>query len=294
MTKFGDFGKDASDLLGSDWYSYDTKLKVKTKTANGVAFTTEGAISGTTVKPGKIAASFKPVDGITIKKLQATTAGTLVGEASLDDVMDGLKFTVKIQEGKVGGKDKDVGDLLVDYKGDGFESNTVIDVITGPSITEKLSIKYDSFLLGGSASYNTGVDPPHTAGLTKYAVGAGYTDADFVATVLANGKPGKDGSKWGVDVSYFQKFSADINIAAILGIKDVQAPKPSLEVGGTCKMDSESTVAGKADTSGILSFGYSQKINNSITLLTSAQVDGTKFTDDSSDHKLGMSLTFSA
>lgn len=294
MTKFKDFGKDAKDLLGSDWYSYDTKLKVKTKAANGVTFTTSGAISGSAVKPGKIEAGFKPVDGITIKKLSATTAGTLIGEASLDDVMQGLKFTVKIQEGKVGGKDKDIGDLLIDYKGDGFESNTTVDVINGPSVTENLSIKYDSFVLGGSATYNTGYDPPHTSGPTKFAVGAGYTDKDFVATVLANGKPGKDGSKWGVDVSYFQKLSGDINIAAILGIKDVQAPKPSLEVGGTCKMDSESTVAGKVDTTGILSFGYEQKINSGITLLTSAQVDGTKFTDDSSNHKLGMSLTFSA
>lgn len=294
MVKFGDYGKDAKDLLGSDWYSYDNKLKVKSKTANGVTFTTEVAISGSTAKAGKISAQFKPVDGITIKKLQATTAGTLLGEASLEGVTDGLKFTVKIQEGKVGGKDNDVGDLTIDYKQSGFEANSKIDVINGPSVTQSLSVNFDSFLVGGSASYNTGVDAPHSAGLTKYSVGAGYTDSDFKAAVNANGKPGKDGAKWGVDVSYFQNFSPEINIAAILGIKDVQAPKPSLDVGFTNKIDSESTVAGKVNTSGVLSFGYSQKINNSITLLTSAQVDGTKFTEDSSDHKLGMFLTFSA
>jgi len=294
MTKFGDFGKGAKDLLGDDWYSFDTKLKIKTKTANGVEFTTSGAISGSNVKPGKLGASFNPVDGITIKKLEASTAGTLVGEASLSNVMKGLKFTVKIQEGKVGGKDKDIGDLSIDYTGDGFISNTKIDVINGPSITESLSVSYDAFLFGGKASYNTGIDPPHSAALTGYSVGAGYNGGDFDATVVANGKPGKDGAKWGVDVSYFQKFSSDINIAAILGIKDVQAPKPSLEVGATNQLDTESSVAGKVDTNGILSFGYEQKINSNITLLTSGQVDGTKFTDDSSDHKLGFSVTFKA
>lgn len=39
---------------------------------------------------------------------------------SLDDVMDGLKFTVKIEEGRVGGKDPDKGELIIDFKGDGF------------------------------------------------------------------------------------------------------------------------------------------------------------------------------
>lgn len=294
MVKFGDFGKDASDTLGSDWFSYDKKLKVKSKTANGVSFTTEGAISGSVAKPAKISASFKAADGITVKKLQATTAGTLLGEASLDGVMDGLKFTVKIQEGKVGGKDKDIGDLAIDYKGDGFESNTKIDVINGPSITKSVSLSYDSFLVGGSASYNSGLDPPHSSGFTKYSVGAGYTDKDFKAAVTANGKPGKDGSKWGIDASYSQNFSSEIDIAAVLGIKDVHAPKPTLELGGTYKIDSQSTAAGKLNNSGILSLGYNQKINRNITMLTSAQIDGTKFTEDSNDHKLGMSFTFSA
>ena len=34
--------------------------------------------------------------------------------------MDGLKFTVKIEEGRVGGKDADKGELVIDFKGDGF------------------------------------------------------------------------------------------------------------------------------------------------------------------------------
>jgi hypothetical protein len=293
MTKFGDFGKGAKDLLGKDYYQYDTKLKVKTTASNGVAFTTEGAMSGSAVKPAKVSAAFKPVDGITIKKLSAATNGTLVGEASLDDVMDGLKFTVKIEEGRVGGKDADKGELVIDFKGDGFVSNTTVNVIDGPAIKEDLAFKFDSFLLGGSVSYNTGFDKPADGGVKKYAVGAGYTDQDFNATLTANGTPGTDG-KWGVDASFFHTYSPEINIAALLGIKDVQAPKPSLEVGGTCKMDSSSLVAGKADTNGVLSFGYEQKINSSVKLVTSAQVDATKFTEDSSDHKLGFNLSFSA
>ena len=40
-------------------------------------------MSGSAVKPAKVSAAFKPVDGITIKKLSAATNGTLVGEARL-------------------------------------------------------------------------------------------------------------------------------------------------------------------------------------------------------------------
>jgi hypothetical protein len=35
LTKYSDFGKKASDTLGSD-YSYDRKLTVKSKTSSGV------------------------------------------------------------------------------------------------------------------------------------------------------------------------------------------------------------------------------------------------------------------
>jgi hypothetical protein len=36
LTKYSDFGKKSSDTLGSDYYSYDRKLTVKSKASNGV------------------------------------------------------------------------------------------------------------------------------------------------------------------------------------------------------------------------------------------------------------------
>jgi voltage-dependent anion channel protein 2 len=280
-TKFKDYGKKAGDVLGDDYYQYDRTLEVKVKTSNGVSFTVEGSIDNKDSISASAKAGFKPVDGINVKKFQLTTCGKIVGEASLTDVAEGLTFTVKAEEGHDPQKNK--GNLCIDYATGAFTTNFDIDVINGPSVTSYGSVGYESFTFGGMAKYNTGIDPGQTAGVNDFSAGVQYDGGDFHASVVSAKKLST------AKANFYQK-KGDVLLGASLTTKLADAKSTKMEVGGVWAKDSDTDVAAKIDSSGILSLGYNQSLSAGVTLGTSVQLNAAKFNGDSQN--FGLSLSF--
>lgn len=217
-----------------------------------------------------------------------TTHGRIVGEASLTDVADGLTFTVKAEDGSptnnAGRKYKEYGKIGADYVTSNFSFTSEVDVVNGPVVKASALTAYESVLLGGDVTYDTAMDESSgSPSLTDYNVGVAYQSSDFAATV----KTAKKASI--INVSYFQDYDKDTDVAATISYntKDSDA---KLIVGATMDFDSESSVAGKVDSTGIISLVYNQNLKNKIKLTSAAEIDAKNF--DSDGHKFGMALTF--
>jgi len=285
MVKYGDFNKSADDVCGSDLYKFDNKLKFKTKQA-GADLSAEG-----TLKDQKFTAKYSPVDGVTIKKFQATASGKLVVETNFSNLMDGLKCDLNF-EGTTAGAAKKT-ELKINYAGDGFVSNTKINVLSAmngaPIITEALAFKYDDFWFGGQGTFADG-------GLSKYDFGVNYAQSDFSTSIKA--APAK-GDNWDVSASYWQKVDADTQVAAMVNLNAVGSDSAStdLVIGTSYKMDKTNTVSTKIglDSSNSkdipLSFGYSTKLSDAISLDSAASVNALNFGGDGA--KFGVGFTVS-
>lgn len=278
MTKFGDFDKKAGDVLGDDVYKYDTNLKIKTK-ASGAKLSVSGD-----QKSQKFTAEYSPFDGFNISKFSVGTNNKIVADATMDKVMDGLKFAVNY-EGNTSGETKKA-DIKVDYKGAGFVSNTKISPLKSV-VTESLSVNYESFWFGGSGTFNNG-------GLSKYDVGLLYSESDFSASLKA--APGKSGD-WDLSTSYFQQVDADTSVAAKINMAAFgsDARSTDLTIGATHKLDATNTVSSKIGFDGAktgelpLAFAYDTKLNDTIGMVAGAEVNALNFGADSG--KFGVNLT---
>jgi len=279
MTKFGDFDKKADGVLGDDAYSYDTTLKVKTK-VSGADISASGDL-----KSQKITAKYSPMDGFNITKFSAGSSGKVVAEANMDKVMDGMKFSVAY-EGTTGGDHKKA-DIKIDYKGDGFVSNTKVSPLKSV-VSESFSMNYESFWFGGSGTFSDG-------GLSKYDVGVNYSEQDFAASLTA--APGKSGD-WDLACSYFQKLSADTNVAAMLNMAAFgsDARSTDITVGAAHNIDG-ATISTKIGFDGSkssdlpLAFALSTKLTDSIAMDAGAEVNALNFGPDGG--KFGVGFTVS-
>jgi len=279
MTKFGDFDKKADDVLDNDAYSYDTTLKLKTK-VSGADLSASGDL-----KSQKITAKYSPFDGFNITKFSAGTSGKVVAEANMDKVMDGMKFSVAYEGTTAGAHSK--ADIKIDYKGSGFVSNTKISPLKS-AVTEALAVNYESFWFGGSGTFADG-------GLSKYDVGVNYSESDFATSLKA--APGKSGD-WDLACSYFQKLSADTNVAAMLNMAAFgsDARSTDITIGTQHKLDG-ATVFSKIGFDGNksselpLAFALSTKLTDSIAMDAGAEVNALNFGPDGG--KFGVGFTVS-
>jgi voltage-dependent anion channel protein 2 len=188
---------------------------------------------------------------------------------------------VKAEEGHDPQKNK--GNLCIDYATGAFTTNFDIDVINGPSVTSYASVGYENLVFGGSAKYNTGIDPGQTAGVNDYSAGFQYDGGDFHASVVSAKKLST------VKANFYQK-KGDVTLGASLNNKLADAKSTKMEVGGVWQKDADTEVAAKINNSGILSLGCNQSLSAGVTLGTSVQLNAAKFNGDS--QQFGMSLSF--
>ncbi len=183
---YDDLEKLAGDFLDDKkTYKFSRNLQVVSKTANGVTFTFDGQLSQAGAKSSmlsKLAAKFKPGGGVVIKKLQTTSAGRFIGEASIEDLLDGLTVNVNVEDG-AGDAAKNFGKVGADYEGSagdiGFNLSAECDVSNGPTVDASALLGYDGILVGGSATIDTGVDAGTGVAVTSYEAALGYREANF-------------------------------------------------------------------------------------------------------------------
>mmetsp|Transcript_3073 Transcript_3073/g.4675 ORF Transcript_3073/g.4675 Transcript_3073/m.4675 type:complete len:282 (-) Transcript_3073:183-1028(-) len=277
VTAFKDVGRSANDLINNDYLFQAQKIKIKTRTVNGVEFTTEGSLKGSKGASGKLTAKFSPFQGITMKKLCVTTDGRFQTEASLDNAMEGVTFTVKAEEGA---EQPPAGELCVDYKAGAATVNASVDVCdtNGPTLYGASTVAYDNFTVGGEVRYSTGFDSSDSApSLVDYNGAISYTGRDFVVALATKKKCSN------ATVSVHQMYSKDTEFATTYN-----HGSNLLTVGGTYKVDPTTKFTGRMNSKGIVSANAIQTISAGIKLITSVEVDAKNFAGDS--HKFGLQL----
>jgi hypothetical protein len=273
---FKDVAKPVTDLLTNDYVFQAQKLKLKTKTANGLELTTEGTLKGSKGVSAKLSAKFSPFAGINIKKLCVTTEGRFQTEAVLENAVEGVSFTVKAEEGAGA---PPAGELVVDYKNNKAAVQASVDVTdpSGPTVYGSGTFVYDAFLVGAEAKYCTGLDGG-SASLADYNVALGYATGDLSATVATKKKASQ------VTLSLHQKYSKDIELAT-----EYAHASKLLTLGATYKVDANLKVQGKVDSKGIVSANALQTIASGIQLITSVELDAKNFAGAEAG-KFGLSL----
>lgn len=278
---YKDLSKTCNDTLNDD-YDFNRKLKIKTKTQNGVALTSEGTMSASNKAIlAKVSAAFTHPSGINVKKLQVTTHGRLVGEAEVANAfVDNLKLTFKIEDGSLknpaGLKYKQVGKIGGSYKGDGFTVNDEID-FSSNSISAAATFNYQDFIFGASGAFSL-----DKSSITDHNVAATYAANDFHATVQTKKKFGV------VSASFHHRACGNLIYAAVMDY-DLKTQNNSLVVGSRYSTDPATKFASKVDSEGLVSLSCIQKVRPAVTLTTSAHVDVKNLEGDS--HKFGIGLT---
>ena len=144
---YGDLGKSARDVFGKGYHFNLMKLEVKTKTASGVEFTTEGTSNS---ENGKVAGALETKykfkeHGLTFTE-KWNTDNKLSTKIDLQDkIMKGLKLTLDTSfSPQTGAK---TGVLKTEYKHDLLTVNTETDLtLDGPTINGSAVVGHQGWL----------------------------------------------------------------------------------------------------------------------------------------------------
>ncbi len=217
------------------------------------------------------------MDNFSVDKLQTTTAGRLLIETSIKDLVPNLKLGFKVEEGLPGtGNPK--GSINATYNHELVTVYSEVDVADGPTLYESVSAEYQGALVGAEIKYNIN---PKESGLVDAGAVVGYKTSDFTATLQAS-KKGKN-----VSFSLHQIINPETALAVLVDAK-TEGKLDALTIGGTYKLDKETSFAGKVNSKGEVTASYSQIIKPGVKLVASASVDTKNFAGE--DHKFGLQL----
>ncbi|DBA02056.1 TPA: hypothetical protein N0F65_000303 [Lagenidium giganteum] len=265
-----DIAKTAESVLKDD-YDYSRKLKIKTTSANGVTFTTEGEMGSNKSILAKLSGGFSHSStGVVFKKLQVTTHGRLITEAEIPNVFTkGFKLTAKVEDGSVAknASAKRVGVFGAEFVQKDFSFDAQADV--GNNALRASGVYgLDNFLLGFQGGFS--IDK---STVTDHNVAASYRGSDFAATVQTKKKFNA------LSGSFHHRLSKDTIYSAVFDY-DLKSGSNHLTVGGRYVADALTTYAGKVESDGHVSLVLIQKIRPFLSLTTSAHIDAKNFDGD--------------
>ncbi|RHY67444.1 hypothetical protein DYB30_002810, partial [Aphanomyces astaci] len=275
---YKDVSKKATNVLNDD-YDFSRKLKIKTKTANGVTFTTEGAMAANKSILAKLGASFvvPQIGGLTVSKLQVTTQGRVIVEADINNALvDNLKVTAKVEDGSRKTNASQVTKLGLEYKQPTYTLTKEFDVTANTASVSALAV-VSGVTVGAHGAFNV-----NKSAVSDYGGALAYNGGDFQVTVAT-----KKSLKT-INANFHHQFDANTIYAASIDY-DVQTAANALTLGGRYAVDKDTTYLGKVNSDGFVSLAVVQKVTPFLSLTTSAHIDAKHFEGDS--HKFGLGLT---
>lgn len=225
----------------------------------------------------KLGAKFK-IENLNVDKLQTTTDGALIAEGSVKDIIPNLKVGFKIEEG-IASSQKSKGSLNSTFTHDYFTAFSELNLTDGPTLHEAVSFEYQGLLAGAEIKYN--VNAKDQSPITDLGATVGFKSSDFT-TALQTSKKGK-----GVTFSLHHAVNSNTALAVLLDA-ETEGKVKSLIIGGTYKLDKETSFAGKINSNGEVTASFSQILKPSVKLVASAHVDTKNFAGDS--HKFGLQV----
>ncbi|CAK4080366.1 unnamed protein product [Aphanomyces euteiches] len=275
---YKDLSKKANDVLNDD-YDFSRKLKIKTKTANGVTFTTEGSMAANKTILAKLGANFvvPQIGGLTISKLQVTTQGRVVVEADVANALvDNLKVTAKLEDGSRKTNASQVTKFGLEYKQPAYTLTKEFDVVNNTASVSALTV-VSGVSIGAHGAFNVS-----KSALADYGGALAYNGGDF-KVALATKKSLK-----AVNANFHHQFDSQTVYAASIDY-DVASGANALTLGGRYAADKQTTYAGKINSDGFVTLAVVQKVTPFLSLTTSAHIDAKHFEGDA--HKFGLGLT---
>jgi voltage-dependent anion channel protein 2 len=262
----------APRLLNDD-YIDDKKLQIKTKTRNGMTYTSTAVQSGKSdALAGDLSLKFCPVAGTTVTS-KLFTSGNMTHEAVMERLgVAGLKLTVL---GGMGTQQLGVG--TVEYVSKNVAFTSAVDVLSGPIVHAAVTAGADVVTGGVEAEYDT-----KAKSFRRYNFALNYTDgkeSEATLTLLNKGETGK--------LAYSHLARPDLSVAGEF-LYDRRADAKLLTMGIKYEVDRETTLKAKINSDGLVSSSYIQEIRPGTTLILSQKLDVRNV--DKSTHKLGLSL----
>jgi len=277
---YADLGKSSRDVFSKGFHFGVMKLNVKTKTEQGVEFSSEGSSNMDTNKvAGSLETKYKCSKyGMTFTE-KWTTDNNLTAKVDVQDQMvKGLKLTFDSafspQTGAKSGKVK------AEYKHDMCTANADVDLnMGGPMVNAAAVVGHNGWLAGYQMAFDSSKSK-----ITKNNFGVGYSVGDFVVHTNVN-----DGQTFGANV--FQRVNRDLETGINLGWS---SSSNATNFGVACKynLDRDASIRAKINNSSQIGLGYQQKLRDGVTLTLSTLIDGKNF--NQGGHKVGANLELSA
>jgi len=278
--KFDDLGKEAKDLINKNYHFGVIKLEGKTKSQNGVEFTTEGTHNTDTGNVvGSLETKFKYADyGLTFSE-KWNTGNVISTTVTVDDkIAQGLKVDFDTTFAPVTGKK--TAKVKSAYKHDYIHTTTDVDFdFAGPTIHGSAVFGYKGWHAGYQASYDTA-----NSKLTANNVSLTYKEGDFVIHSGIN-----DASKYVGSIHH--QVNSKLSAAALLNWTS-GVNTSTLTVGGKYAVDDDTYLKAKLDNGLRLGLSYVQNLRPGVQLTLSSLINAKSL--EQGGHKLGLSLNFNA
>lgn len=260
-------------LLNDD-YIFDKKVQVKTKTKNGMTYTSTAVQSSKDDSlAGDLQLKFSPHPGASVTS-KLFTSGRMTHETVLDRLgVAGVKLTLL-----AGASAKNnLAVSTLEYKHESVAITTAIDAISGPVAHTTATVGTSAYTAGVEAEYDTADKE-----LKKCNFALNYADSsesEATVTVLNKGETAK--------LAYSHAIRPDFSVAAEY-LFDKKADARRLTAGAKYEVDRDTTLKAKIFSDGQVSASYIQEIRPKTTLILSQKFDVSN--PDKSSHKFGLSL----
>mmetsp|Transcript_5140 Transcript_5140/g.8993 ORF Transcript_5140/g.8993 Transcript_5140/m.8993 type:complete len:278 (-) Transcript_5140:234-1067(-) len=277
MKLYGDLGKTAKKLLGDDFVS-DYKVKIASKSQSATSYTIESTQSAKTNALGGELAIKGKLFGQTVNS-KFNASGKVSEELTLENLgVDGLKLVL------TGASNTEItsnsASAKIEFVNKHVATSTLIDVLSGPVITESIASGHKGFAAGAELQFNAA-----NTELTKYDFAASYADsANSEMSFMLLSKASI------VKASYSHIIGSALSVAGevMYNLKD---QSKLLTTGVKYALDSSTTVKTKLNTDGAFATAMVQKLSPQLTFTICSTLNVKEL---DKGQKLGLSIAYEA
>jgi hypothetical protein len=288
LTSYDDLGKNTRDMFSKPFFPGLLKLKVSTKTSDGVKFTVEGeqkekAVSAT------LKAEFKDdPNGISITEKWETNSKISLEVGAKDHVTKGLKFTGKGDVSEKEGGQVYGGEISAEYAHEMLNAKVSVKPIER-SVGLELTAGTGGFVGGLKTSADLNSQKLNDVDAKVGFLGEGYSaEASALKTFREFG------------FSYYQTVNASTVVVGSFELKG-DNPKPGADpspagpvftIGGEYKASADQKYNCKVNSEGKVNVAYSFGLAPGVSAGVAMEVDVNKF--GAAGAKTGFSLRYEA
>ncbi|TRZ22114.1 hypothetical protein HGM15179_005018 [Zosterops borbonicus] len=277
---YADLGKSARDIFTRGYGFGLIKLDLKTRSENGLEFTSSGSANTETSKvSGSLETKYKWVEYGLMFTEKWNTDNTLGTEITLEDQLArGLKLTFDSTFSPNTGKKS--AKIKSGYKREHINIGCDMDFdIAGPSIRGALVLGYEGWLAGYQMTFETA-----KSRVTQSNFAVGYKTDEFQLHTNVN-----DGTEFGGSIyqKVNDKLETAVNLAWTAGNSNTR-----FGIAAKYQIDTDASFSAKVNNSSLIGLGYTQTLKPGVKLTLSALLDGKNV--NAGGHKLGLGLEFEA